>query len=182
MVLSFLRTMPPSIEESMAFMAKNLAKLIAVNALHNEQQAALNAKLKLLNEELATGNERLSSLIRNTVKPDQTVTPFYTASSSSIAKIENNVTSKSRTPHSVLPALPTKLIHNVPTVQNEIVIFQPTKLYQPCVLATLVKDMLGIFRGVKTFFIGHQSHPPKIVFLQSEPEPPWKPRETCTKS
>ncbi|GJZ79699.1 hypothetical protein Tco_0644536 [Tanacetum coccineum] len=38
-----------------------------------------------------------TSLITNISKPNQTVTPFFTASSSSIAKIKNNVASQSPT-------------------------------------------------------------------------------------
>nr|GEW23444.1 leucine-rich repeat protein [Tanacetum cinerariifolium] len=32
------------------------------------------------------------------------------------------------------------------------------------------------FRCVKTYHPGHRCHPPKLVFLQTEPNPPWTPR------
>ncbi|GJX60714.1 hypothetical protein Tco_0292104 [Tanacetum coccineum] len=41
-------------------------------------------------------------------------------------------------------------------------------------LHPVIMDMLPIFHCVKTFFVGHQGHPPKLVFLQSEPKTPWK--------
>ncbi|GKD79736.1 hypothetical protein Tco_1342357 [Tanacetum coccineum] len=75
MVLSFQCTMPPSIEESIAFMAKNIAKLIATNTLHNKQLATSNAKLKLINKELTTANAQLLATI------SKTTTQFLTASS-----------------------------------------------------------------------------------------------------
>ncbi|GKC36688.1 hypothetical protein Tco_1049072, partial [Tanacetum coccineum] len=89
--LSFLCTMPPSIEKSMAFMAKNLMKLIVANTLHYKQLAASNTKLSLINKELATANARLSAIISNTVKPDKTMAPFLTASTSSMTKIKKEV-------------------------------------------------------------------------------------------
>nr|GEZ03068.1 hypothetical protein [Tanacetum cinerariifolium] len=42
----------------------------------------------------------------------------------------------------------------------------------------LIEEILATFRCVKTFFVGHQCYPPKLVFLRTEPEPPWKPRDT----
>nr|GEW95334.1 hypothetical protein [Tanacetum cinerariifolium] len=46
----------------------------------------------------------------------------------------------------------------------------------------LIKKMLAIFRCVKTFFVGHQWYPPKLVFLETKREPPWKPRNTQDKA
>ncbi|GKB46581.1 hypothetical protein Tco_0897334 [Tanacetum coccineum] len=66
MVLLLQRNMPPSIEESMAYMAKNIAKLIATNTLHNEQLAASTAKLKLINKELTIANAHLLATISKT--------------------------------------------------------------------------------------------------------------------
>ncbi|GKB25429.1 hypothetical protein Tco_0864830 [Tanacetum coccineum] len=85
MVLSFQRTMPPSIKESMAFMAKNIAKLIATNTLHNEQLAASNAKLELINKELTTANAQLLAIISKT-------TAQLLTASSPVNKIENITT------------------------------------------------------------------------------------------
>ncbi|GKE67902.1 hypothetical protein Tco_1522063, partial [Tanacetum coccineum] len=184
MVLSFLRTMPPSVEESMAFMAKNLAKLNAINTLHNEQLAASHAKLILINKELVTANERLSALISNTVEPVQTVALFFTASSSSITKIENNVGSQSHTiPLSLLPApLTNNPVRESSKAQQEIVIFHSTKLHQTSALATLVKCMSSTSPCSETFPPGHRCGPPKIVFFQNELEPPWKPHDTRYKA
>ncbi|GJR70932.1 acyl-CoA N-acyltransferase [Tanacetum coccineum] len=92
MVLSFLRTMPPSIKESMAFMAKNLAKLVVANTLHNELLAASNTKLILINKELA----RLSAIISKTVKTDKIMAPFLIASSP-FTKMENVTTQNTNT-------------------------------------------------------------------------------------
>ncbi|GKD76412.1 hypothetical protein Tco_1339033 [Tanacetum coccineum] len=41
-------------------------------------------------------------------------------------------------------------------------------------LHPVIMDMLPIFCCVKTFCVGHQCHPPKLVFLQSELKPHWK--------
>ncbi|GKC29141.1 acyl-CoA N-acyltransferase [Tanacetum coccineum] len=89
MLLSLLRTMPPSIKESMAFMA---SKLVVANTLHNEQLAASNAKLILINKELA----RLSAIISKTVKTDKIMAPFLIASSP-FTKMENVTTQNTNT-------------------------------------------------------------------------------------
>ncbi|GJS21484.1 hypothetical protein Tco_0450116 [Tanacetum coccineum] len=182
MVLSLSRTMPPSIEESMAFMAKNLAKLIATNTFHNEQLAASNAKLKLINKDLATRIERLNALVMNTVQPDQTMAPFST-DSSPIVKIENKIASQSPTVSlSVLPAPLNNLIHESSKVQQEIVIFRSTKLHQTSALTTLIESMSSTSPCLEIFPPGHRCGPPIIVFLQNKPEPPWKPHDTRYKA
>ncbi|GJU66291.1 hypothetical protein Tco_1252550 [Tanacetum coccineum] len=126
---------------------------------------------------------KTTSLITIIREPDQTVTPFFTASSSSIAKIENNVASQSPTVSLfVLPAPLTNLIHKSSKVQQEIVIFRSTKLHQTSALATLIESMSSNSPCLETIPPGHRCGPPKIVFLQNEPEPPWKPHDTRYKA
>nr|GEW51524.1 hypothetical protein [Tanacetum cinerariifolium] len=74
-----------SVKESMDFMAKNVAKLIATNTLHNKQLAASTAKLKLINKELTIANAQLLATI------SKTKAEFLTASSH-VTNIENVTT------------------------------------------------------------------------------------------
>ncbi|GKF17594.1 hypothetical protein Tco_0062512 [Tanacetum coccineum] len=110
MVLSFQRTMPPSIEESVAFMAKNVAKLVATNTLHNEQLST--AKLKLINKELTIANAQLLATI------SKTKAEFLTASSP-VTNIDNVTTSKTTTDHVVTET--TSLIPKINKTENNIV-------------------------------------------------------------
>ncbi|GKB73146.1 hypothetical protein Tco_0934558 [Tanacetum coccineum] len=197
MVLSLLSQMPPTstpptIEESLAKLANNIDKLELVV----KRLAASTANLvSITSQTTFTKNESNDHTSNNktdiletktdvitdttsliTSKPDQTVTPFFIASS---AKSENIVASQSPTVSlSVLSAPLTDLIHESSKVQQEIVIFRSTKLHQTSALVILIESMSSTSPCLETFPPRHRCGPPKIVLLQNEPEPPWKPHDT----
>ncbi|GJX46464.1 hypothetical protein Tco_0271654 [Tanacetum coccineum] len=76
--------------KSVAFMAKNVAKLIATNTLHNEQLAASTAKLKLINKKLTIANAQLLATISKTKAK-------FLITSSPVTNIENVTTQNTTT-------------------------------------------------------------------------------------
>ncbi|GJY60765.1 hypothetical protein Tco_0461422 [Tanacetum coccineum] len=87
MVLSSTYSMPPkqyppSVLESLAAMAKNLSKLVDTMTVNNEKLAASQSKLNVAIKNLATQNERLSAIITNTPKPENTMAKYFPNSTS----------------------------------------------------------------------------------------------------
>nr|GEX95310.1 retrovirus-related Pol polyprotein from transposon TNT 1-94 [Tanacetum cinerariifolium] len=98
---------------------------------------------------------------------------------SSITKMVKEVTTQLQTP--LLPALapPTNPVNKSSKVQHEIVILHQTNLYgQTCHLATLAKDKYTLGHVGFSYSNNFSSlKPPKFVFLQTQPKPPWERRE-----
>ncbi|GKD45210.1 hypothetical protein Tco_1269855, partial [Tanacetum coccineum] len=72
-----------------------------------------------------------------------------------------------------LPANPS---HKTPKLQHYIAIFPPTTIHETYGVVTIIDDKLAIICCTKA--IDHQYPPPKFIFPQTQPEPPWKPHDT----
>ena len=81
-------------------------------------------------------------------------------------------------PFSLLSSLQANPTHKTPKLLHDIAIFHRAILNETYGRATFIESMLATFRCVETFHHGPQCPPPKFVFLQTEPKPPWKSHDT----
>ncbi|GJT54299.1 hypothetical protein Tco_0989353 [Tanacetum coccineum] len=84
MVLSSTYSMPPklyppSVLESLAAIAENLSQLVDTMTINNEKLAASQVAIKNL---IVTQNTRLSAIITNTAKPENTMAKYFPKSTS----------------------------------------------------------------------------------------------------
>ncbi|GJS85853.1 hypothetical protein Tco_0752394 [Tanacetum coccineum] len=201
---------PPSVLESIASIADLLSKLVASQTTFNDQLKIIIKKqqqtLSLISPIVQT-NQRDSNtptiatpptstqpiitlppnnhgLQIRPATPEKPMAQVITVPSSSITKMENEVTAQHQTP--LLPALapPTNPVNKSLKVQHEIVILHPTHLYnQTCHLATLAKDKFTLGQvGFSYSNCFSSLKPPKFVFLQTQPKPPWERRDPMYKT
>nr|GEY94373.1 heat shock protein 83 [Tanacetum cinerariifolium] len=197
---------PPIIKESIASIADVLSKLVASKTTFNAQFNVAIKNMATQNERLSaliTNNSQpkytmatylpnsTSYTMKPKIIPDDVVT-LNTSTVNVTTTITKNDTDTQTSPTVTTP--PPKTQPNIIMLppnnkgQLRVSISYMAKLQNDFDALTRVsppslnEELLAIVHCANTFFSGHQGYPPKFVFLQTKPEPPWKPHDIRSKA
>lgn len=110
----------------------------------------------------------------NTTKTDMTKTTTQTVTQIHVVTNFTNI-NNAKAPQFLPPFTPTATRHVIATINPPTMLDSlPNKIVSPSFHNANGNPEHG-FRCLEICYHGHQWHPPKFVFLQTEPEPPWEP-------
>ncbi|GKD64913.1 hypothetical protein Tco_1307021 [Tanacetum coccineum] len=116
---------------------------------------------------------------------EKTMAPVFVASSpvtktdtkvvTKTPMIENNIATKTGSPISPLTSMHPYLAYKSPKLQQEISIFYPPTLHKSFDIVRFIEAKLATKQVVLSYSNRFSSlKPPKFVFLQPQPKPPWE--------
>ncbi|GJR27567.1 hypothetical protein Tco_1103799 [Tanacetum coccineum] len=127
-----------------------------------------------------TRTESKDETINNTHNPttidrDTTTCKTSTKVVTKTPMIENDIATKTESPISMLPSMHPYLTYKSPKLQQETSIVYPPTLHKSYDIARFIEAKLAT-KQVGFSYSNHFSSlkPPKFVFLQTQPKPPWE--------
>nr|GEX00972.1 tryptophan--tRNA ligase [Tanacetum cinerariifolium] len=160
---------PPSFEEASTNLADTRAKCFS-------KSTSYTMKPEIIMKDVVTQHTTTFNVTTTIIKIDNDAQPSPTVTQ--IPMIGKYIATKTQTPIPTLPSMPPNLAYISLKLKQDISIFYPPTLHKSYNSARFIKEKLATTQ-VRFSYSNCLSRfkPPKFVFLQTEPEPPWKPPE-----